>query len=228
MTSRVSDITHWTLTDAEIRVRDGVASGRTVDLAAEVHSDVDGADTRLERAVRATWLGELLAGRTKDPLHPKGLDIRGAQITGPADWHARHMAVPITFRECSFDEDLILDQADVKSLAILNCQMSALKARQLQSQFDLSVDGSRILTETVLTESNIGGAFTATSTEFGNDGTQADAVCFNAEYLSVTSDAKFNDAVAHGEMQLSSAHIGGETGFFRRELEKQWWDGAQR
>ena len=104
----------WTLTPAEERVRSGAVTGQPVDLK-------DGGSE--DASVRACWLIELLAGRTDDVLHPKGLDVHGATVTGLVDWQARQVAFPVSFTGCTFDEEVVLDQAQVASLAFNQCTL---------------------------------------------------------------------------------------------------------
>jgi hypothetical protein len=205
----------WTLTPAEKRVQSGAVTGQPVNL-----KDGDLTDT----SVRASWLIELIAGRTDDALHPKGLDLRGATVTGPVDWQARQVAYPLCFTGCTFDEDVVLNQARVVSLTLNDCVLHALQARQLQTRHDLSIDGSHLPGGLILSSAQVGGALTGRHAELGMPADQPGAVCLDGDDLHVRADVIFSEAVTHGEVRLSDAHIEGGLDFAGAQLHNR--DGA--
>jgi len=95
----------WRPTAAEQLVAEAAGGGQRLDLAetieltAATEDRVDAKGGGEARRVRAKWLIDLLSGRTDVSLHPRGLLLVNAVLTGDADWQHRELAVPVPLVE---------------------------------------------------------------------------------------------------------------------------------
>jgi len=71
----------------------------------------------VDRSIRATLLGWLLTdpGALKH-VHPSGIGLGGARITGPLDLSFMHVGAPITLVNCSVPDGINLSYADTRAL----------------------------------------------------------------------------------------------------------------
>jgi hypothetical protein len=198
-------------TSAERGVLAAVAAGEEFDLRVgdpEQDDPRHGAAWDEARIVRASFLSGLCVGVfDAGPAHARGLRLRGARISGALSLEAATVAFPLTFRDCSFDEPLVLTEARLVSLRLPGCHVPGINADQLETRgnVDLS-DGFRADGEVRLVRAHIGGALDCGGGIFANPG----GLALNADGLTVDQSMLCRWGFrADGGVHLRGAHIGG-------------------
>jgi len=129
--------------EPERRVLDAAARGKTAAFNANGPDDA--------RTLRAELLTALLLGLRDDwPVHPRGLRLKGAVVTGrfglgyarnPA---SRGAAAPsFVFDRCTFREPVVLSGAHLAHVVFGNCRLPGVDGASLRCAL-LSLRGSRI------------------------------------------------------------------------------------
>jgi hypothetical protein len=93
-----------------------------------------------ERAVSAAVLRDLLIGG-QEPVHAKGVRLRGVKISGSLDLEGATLHCPLSLDSCYFDSDdpVRLDHATASRVTLTGCQLAGLTASMLTArQVDLS------------------------------------------------------------------------------------------
>ena len=151
--------------------------------------------------VRAAFLVWLL---TSDEIPRHVLRILGASIEGHLDLEGRTVQCPIDFHRCRFSESIKVDQAKLSRLSLIDCDVPALEARQLQTTGDLSLSRSRVRWVGLL-GARIGGQLDLAHAELSNSRGEA----LTADGASVGQDVICRGTKAHGGITLVNAAIAG-------------------
>jgi hypothetical protein len=223
-----SDLPAWEVTADEQRVVDAAGAGVEVDLNASGSAvrcepgapggeGEDGgqsaggqAQTTTRGAVRAEWLVDLLSGRTAVRLHPRGLRLRGALLTGEADWQSRLLLVPLTLVACDIAGPLVLDHAAAVSLELVDCTLPALEARQLHLRHDLTVTSTQVLEGIRLVDAKVEGSLKLAHCTFGIPDTpdEQGRCLLDASGIDVEGRLSLTDSTVHGSVQLEVCNVG--------------------
>jgi hypothetical protein len=112
-----------------------------------------------ERTVRAAVIRHLLVGR-EWPVHPKGVRLRGARVSGVLDLEGTAVPSALRLADCLLDTSapVTLDHANVRLIALTGCSLAGLSGEALvvANQVDLSrstLTGPLRLTAAVITGS---------------------------------------------------------------------------
>jgi hypothetical protein len=116
-----------------------------------------------ERTVRASVLRGLLVDQAQ-PVHEKGVRLRGVRISGLLDLEAASIRCPLRLDRCYLDTPwLVLNYATVSILALTGCVLAGLAADALTVTHELDLSGS-LFTAPVL----LGGAEITGSLKFAD------------------------------------------------------------
>ncbi|TDP92819.1 hypothetical protein [Labedaea rhizosphaerae] len=150
-------------------------------------------------------------------LDPRGVRIRGAEVTGMLDLSGVSMAVPLRFDGCTFTDELRVEGASLHELALTDCRLSGgVRANGVHVAHDLDLSGSHVsgaIATAVsanraaiwLCEAEIGGRLLCHGTRVDGD---ADRSLF-ADLLLVRGSIQLLDFVARAEVRLYNAKIHG-------------------
>lgn len=152
-------------TSAERKVLRCASRGQWADFRPEVTFAEDAMADKIDvsrmrfdetNEVSADFLGGLLAAKD-DHVHPKGLRVRGARVTGTLDLEAVRDLPQLTLRGCQLDAAPVLEQAQLDWLELSCCILPALRADQLSVRYSLVLARSKIDGEVGLVQANIDG-----------------------------------------------------------------------
>jgi cytoskeletal protein CcmA (bactofilin family) len=163
-----------------------------------------------------------------EPMDPRGLLIRGAEIVGTLDLSGVKMAVPLRFDDCTFAETLCADGARLHDLTVTNCRLlGGLRANGVDIEHDLDLSGSLVRgaistaasmskrSAIWLCEAAIGGRLLCVGTRVEADGERA----IQADRFRVRGTVRFvGGFVALGEVRLLGARIDGSLDFAGAEV----------
>ncbi len=159
--------------------------------------------------VRAQLLYELLVGVSGPKDIPRrALLLAGALITGTLDLQAATLTCPLNLRHCSFEQPILLQEAQAPSVRLLGCHVPGIKGQQFQTQgnFELS-ERFAAAGEVSLLGARIGGSLSLIGATLTNSGGTA----LYADGLTVDQDMLCGGGfTANGEVSLVGAHIGGQ------------------
>jgi hypothetical protein len=159
-----------------------------------------------ERSVRArtvAWL--LLDGPPALPGRVSSLKLWGVQITGVLDM-AGGLAVPyIEMRDCRFEKEILLPEARLTTLRLVNCSIPRLEAARLHTEGDLHLPRCRLQYGIRLTDAHIGTDLMLNQAIVYRDRHGRSVM---GDGLSVGQDLAAELMESHGELSLRGAQIG--------------------
>jgi hypothetical protein len=151
-------------------------------------------------------------------VDPRGVRLRGAEVTGRLDLAGLDVPFPLRFEGCSFTSPVTVEGAQLAELALTGCgKVPGLLANGVRIRRDLDLSRSHVtgalstsastskLSAIWLCESEIGGRLLCVDTVIhgGDRSIQADR-------LHVTGNVRLlHGFTAHGEVRLIGARIGG-------------------
>ncbi len=192
------------LSAAETKIRDAAAVGEMAKIG-ETRPDA----ASDEHTVRAAFLRFLaLGGDDQAPVHEKGLQVRGAWISGMLDLSYAEIAGALVLTECHFKEMPELLDTSIKGLFSLagSAVPGLLADRLICSSSVFLRQGLTSSGEIRLVGAKIGGNLDCTRGEFENQ----NGTALNADRITVGGDVfmrhKFR---AEGTVRLPDAKIGG-------------------
>jgi hypothetical protein len=179
---------------------------------------VDLRDRRGRWELPARVLQELCCERVPD-VGRYGVRVAGARITGLADLRAVDVPFGLEFRDCVFDEPLVVEGARLHELAIVSgSRLPGLLANGLQIRRDLSLSGavlhgalsttaSTSMTSAIwLTEADVGGRLLCVGTEItgpADRALQADRTHFGGNIRMI------HGFLTDGEVRLIAVQLDG-------------------
>jgi len=92
--------------------------------------------------VRAKTIAEILCAEPRPGRHSR-LTLWGARITGALDLSHARIEHPVAFRDCVFEEPIVLTDARVGALALDDSRFPGLDGRNLEVEGDLGLSGVR-------------------------------------------------------------------------------------
>lgn len=141
------------------------------------------------------------------PTRPTSRPLRlsGARVTGLLHLAFGEIDLPVTFRDCFFDQTPDLYQARTRFLSFAGSTLPGLIASNLQVEGDLRLTGCHVTGELRLRSARI-------SSNFSLNGARLEPAAgsaLNAEHLDVGSNLLLRDGFAcDGEIILTAARIG--------------------
>ncbi len=159
-----------------------------------------------ERSVRArivAWL--LLAGPTALPGRVASLKLTGVQITGVLDVAGGRVVPYVEMKQCRFEKEILLPEAQLTTLRMVDCAIPRLEAARLHTEGDLHLPRCRVQNGIRLTDAHI-----------GTDLLLNQAIIYRDRYgrsivgdgLTVGQDFQAELMESHGELSLRGAQIG--------------------
>ncbi|MGH8899996.1 MAG: hypothetical protein ACRDZ4_23920 [Egibacteraceae bacterium] len=161
--------------------------------------------------VPAVLLRELLTKTDSLGIHPRGLDLRGAHVTGTLDLESAFLVHPLRLRDCTFDEPIWLRHARAEAIRLSGCVVPGIDATGLRLRGDLHLDhGFTSAGRVRLRGAVIRGDLYAKGGHFINH----DGPALTAEGITVEGDVWLSGDEnscfeAVGEVRLVRARIGG-------------------
>ncbi|TGB08863.1 membrane-associated oxidoreductase [Streptomyces sp. MZ04] len=219
------------LTPAEVRVWQAFPLGEGVDFRESPEDDPrTGGSWGPERTVRAEVLRALLLnGPTRDG-EIAGLKLTGARITGRLDLMYGTVEHPVRLRSCHFEQTPNLYGAQVRALVLSDSVLPGLTAGTLRVELVLRITCCRITGPVRLAGAQITGAFFANGAELGtpplpgepperdtSDPPDAEAV-LQLNHAEIGADVWAVGLVAHGQIRLNGATVGGQVNLDDAEL----------
>ncbi|MEW2623549.1 membrane-associated oxidoreductase [Streptomyces sp. NPDC048106] len=199
------------LTPAERRVWDAFPLGEGVDFREGDDDDpARGADWGPERTVRAEVLRELLlAGPVREGRTP-GLKVAGARITGRLDLKYGTVACAVRLRGCHFEQAPDLYGARIVALALSDSVLPGLTAGALRAEGVVRITCCRVTGPVRLQGARLSGAFFANGALLGTPGEEPAEPVLQLNHAEVATDVWAAGLVAHGEVRLNGAVVGGQ------------------
>jgi len=201
-----------TLTKAEQQVLDELDTGEGTRLGDGKVPPEDAGPKRQLRARFVRWLA--LGGDDAPRLHEKGLQVRGALITGEGPKHTEHRALDLegceiardlVFFACRFADPLLLRSARLQSLFLDGSVLPGLNAGGLETRGGVYLRGAEVTGEVRLVGARIGGNLECDGAKITN----AKKKALNADGLEARGGVYLRGAEVAGEVRLVGARIGG-------------------
>src|SRR5271165_527795 len=171
-----------------------------------------------ERRIRAELVAWLCTDeQARKHVHPRGILVYGADITGPLDLSFVKMPFPLRFEHCRVQKDINLSRAEVSELDLQGSAVQGITAHGLVVKNDVFLIGGFTANgELGLIGAQIGGDLDCEAGSFVNEGgmaINADRVNVKGDvFLRRGSDAPWDETAftAKGEVNLLGAQIGGQ------------------
>ena len=198
-------------TAAEQKLIEAAASGMVADYRVgerEADDPAGGAEWGEERTLRAEIIYALCLGARPDwPVHPKGVEARGARIVGPVDFLSATLVSPLALVACFIEEELILADAEAPLLTLEGSHIRALNADGLKTRRGVFFrNGFTARGEVRLLGAVIGGNLECDGGTFDNPNGKA----LSADGLTTRGNVFLREGfTAKGEVRLLGGDIGG-------------------
>jgi hypothetical protein len=180
------------LSDAERRVWDAFPAGRLVEFGtgnAEDDNPAGGEGWGLDRQVRAEVLAALLCGAVEvKPGQVGAIHVARARIIGKLELPGATFKHRLRLNECYVGDGIDLSEATTRTLDLRGCHVGAIYLYSAKINGDFRLSGARL------------------------DGNEGHAL--TAERLTITESMLCDEGFqANGEVNLTSASIGGQLSF---------------
>lgn len=217
------------LTPAEHRVWQAFPLGEGVDFRESPDEDAGaGGSWGPERTVRAEVLRALLLnGPTRDG-EIAGMKLTGARVTGLLDLRYGRVEHPVRLRSCHFDETPNLYGAQVRALVLSDSVLPGLTAGTLRVELVLRITCCRTTGPVRLAGAQIAGAFFANGAQLGTppapgapdgpDPAVPPEAVLQLNHAVIGTDLWAVGLVAHGQVRLNGATVGGQVNLDDAEL----------
>ncbi len=118
------------MTNSEIRLLEAAKDGMLLDFWNPAVDREPYAAWGEERTIAAAVIVDLCLSRAiETAIHPKGIRIRGARITGSLDLEAMNIDFSLSFERCWFEEQLVLEMCSSDYFAFIGQQNSGCPRR---------------------------------------------------------------------------------------------------
>ena len=208
------------LTPAERRVWEAFPLGEGVDFReGEDEDPVQGASWGPERTLRAEVLRALLLDGPVRDDRIAGLKVWGARITGRLDLKYGTVEHSIRLRCCHFDQAPDLYGARIVALVLNDSVLPGLTAGNLRSEGVVRITCCRIAGPVRLAGAKISSGFFANAARLGrpDDETPEEPV-LQLNHAEVSTDVWAAGLVAHGQVRMNGATVGGQVNLENAEL----------
>ncbi|WP_431783741.1 oxidoreductase [Streptomyces chumphonensis] len=134
------------------------------------------------------------------------LSLAGAHISGRLDLSGGRVGVYVELTQCRFDEEVLLTEARMGTVRLLDCRLPRLEAARAGTDGDLHLARCTVTEGIRLTDASIGTDLLLNEATVGSGGrTRAIA----ADGLTVGQDLQASLLMCDGEVSLRGAQIGG-------------------
>ncbi|GAA3816763.1 oxidoreductase [Sphaerisporangium flaviroseum] len=202
-----------TETAAERALMSAFRRGGQVDLRTGRPGEDDPANGRkwdVERTVRAEVIARLvLSASAPDDGRIPALRLAGARITGPLDLDHSQITCPVELEDCHFDDDVLLNRAQVHRWSLSGSRLPSLRAHYLHTYSDLDLRGIRCR-EVMLYGAVLGGNLEMDHARLVNIG----GCSLYGTHLTVEGSLHGNWLSSEGEIRLYNAVIRDSILFF--------------
>ncbi|RKT86732.1 hypothetical protein SAMN05421805_10977 [Saccharopolyspora antimicrobica] len=130
------------------------------------------------------------------------MELVGARIVGDLDLSDCSVSVPMVFRECEFDGDLLLKDASTLRIHLENCKVGAVRASRVRCEGPLWLRGLRKAAYIDLEGSRIGGDLDLTGSQVSNNG-----IAVNLMAAQIDGDLIAKNADLRGALHLPGAMV---------------------
>ncbi|MFF1627687.1 membrane-associated oxidoreductase [Streptomyces sp. NPDC058272] len=229
------------LAPAERRVRDAFPRGEGVDFRESADDDpLAGGSWGAERTVRAEVLRALLLDGPSHDGEIAGLKLSGARVTGRLDLMYGTVEHAVRLRFCHFEQAPNLYGAQLRALVLSDSVLPGLSAATLRVDGVLRMTCSRITGPVRLQGAKISGAVFINGARLGRpsapdtpdpvngpdgpdgtDGTDraaSDEPVLQLNHADIGTDLWAVGLVAHGQVRLNGATVGGQVNLSDAEL----------
>lgn len=197
------------LTSAEVGMWQAFRNGTVYDLRSgdEAVDDPHGAHPwGPERSVRArivAWL--LLDGPPALPGRVSSLKLGGVQVTGVLDLAGGQVTPYIELRGCRFEQEILLPEARLTTLRLIDCAIPRVEAARLHTEGDLHLARCRLQNGIRLTDAHIGTDLLLNQAVIYRD---RHGRSIMGDGLTVGQDLTAELMESHGELSLRGAQVG--------------------
>ena len=197
------------LTSAEVGMWQAFRNGTVHDLRSgnETVDDPHGGHPwGPERTVRArilAWL--LLDGPPPLPGRVSSLKLRGARITGVLNLAGGQVEPYMELHGCRFDQEVLLPEARMTTLRMVDCAIPRLEAARLHTEGDLHLPRCRVQNGIRLTDAQIGTDLLLNQAVVYRD---RHGRSIMGDGLTVGQDLTAELMESHGELSLRGAQVG--------------------
>lgn len=195
---------HMTSPDSQI-VQAAIA-GKLLDFCMPGEDKAPKAEWGEERTIDAAVIVQLCGTETPyGPIHPKGIHIRGARISGSLELEGKTIDIPLFFEQCWIEQPIQLKGSHLNALALTASRISGFRGERLVLNDTLYVnEGFCCEGEISLVDAGISGSLMADGAVLKNDGGTA----LNAERLQLGGGLHLSNVEVQGGIQLQHALIG--------------------
>jgi len=161
-----------------------------------------------ERQIRAELVAWLCTNeQARKQVHPRGIQVYGADITGPLDLSFVNIPFGLGFQRCRLKDGINLLRAEVSQLDLRGSLVQAITADGLiVKNYVFLRNGFTATGEVRLLEAQIGGDFDCSGGTFTNEGGYA----LSADGINVKGGVFFRNSAVRGDVRLPGAQIGGD------------------
>ncbi len=207
-------------TEAEAKVIEAAARGDIADFRTGNENEDDPANAEKwgeERKIRAEVIFALLVeGRADWPVHPQGIWIYGAEITGALDLPGAELAFPLSLLGCRLNSTVLLYDCRAKSLNFSDSRLFSIRGDRLTVTGSLYMRGNFIAEgEVRLLGAMIGGDLDCSGATF--ESVKGPALI--ADNIDVKGSVILEKCLAKGEVRFVAAIVGGFFDFSEATLE---------
>lgn len=156
-----------------------------------------------------TGKGELSFDRNGNPLEPRSVRIDHASVHGQLNLAEEHLRCGLALTGCEFQSDLPLNftGATAPYLAIRECEVSGIRAKQVTTERDLELKYLKVLDSVRLAGARVGGSLSIRGSEFGEP---VDPHCvLDMSNIQVQQDIDACGIRTWGEVDLRGGRVGG-------------------
>ncbi len=154
--------------------------------------------------IRAELLYDLCVRPDDHGVDPKGIQLKGARVTGQLDLEGTTVVRPVWLWECHFEAPIILLDARTRTVGLQRSTVPGISADRLRSEGMLSLRGVKIEGNVRLTDANINGDFECRAATLENPGGDA----LSADRITVTGSVFLDRGfAAKGEVRLVGGTI---------------------
>ncbi|WP_270950624.1 hypothetical protein [Saccharopolyspora oryzae] len=157
-----------------------------------------------DQVVRASFIAELVVASSERGPGP-ALELIGARITGDVDLSDCSVSVPMVFRNCRFEGDLVLDDASTSRIHLENCEIGTVRAARLRCEGPLWLRRLRKAVHVDLEDARIAGEVDLQGSRVNN----TSGIAVNLTTAHIDGDLVVKNTDLRGTLHLPGAVVSG-------------------
>ncbi|WP_328401046.1 hypothetical protein OHS70_25980 [Streptomyces sp. NBC_00390] len=161
--------------------------------------------TAQDRNIPGDLMAQILRGEGMDGS-PRKVIVKGALIAGKLDLEAANLLCPLELTECDFESAPDISQAEAPNITLTRCTFPGLRAWELKTSHDFSLEGSSSSDLIDLSGAEIGGQLDLKDAKFPT----SSPTVLKANGLKVHRDMRWSDLRTEGQISMIGAHITGQ------------------